>query len=386
MKLRSHCSGCGHDQLTGEFRLSRQPVVLNYRFARPSRAARVPRRDIVLRQCQRCGLIFNAAFEAELIPYDRNYENRQCFSPVFQGHLQTLATGLTRRYRLRQGRILEVGCGKGDFLRLLCRTAEAVGVGFDTSYEPGSGPESVDLQFFSRYLSATDVPGRFDAVICRHVVEHVGEIGSFLREIRDIAAAAGTPVVVIETPRFEWIAREHAIWDIVYEHCNYFPSHTLRYLCRLAGLDVRRQSAVFGGQYQIIELQLAEQSRRTPRAPGIAKGASLALFARQADTHLAKLTRRVLNRAAGRPWAIWGAGAKGVALANLLPATKPAFVVDANPQKQGGIIPGTRVPIISPEDRRLDAIGLILIANPNYAKEIGASLRARAFRGAVEIL
>lgn len=114
------CPGCGGERFSGEFFLKRQPVVLNYRFVDAASAQRVPRRDLFLRQCRRCGLIFNSKFSADVVPYDGNYENRQCFSPSFADYLQRLADDLANRYPLKPRGVLEVGCGKGDFLRLLC--------------------------------------------------------------------------------------------------------------------------------------------------------------------------------------------------------------------------------------------------------------------------
>ena len=84
----------------------------------------------------------------------------------------------------------------------------------------------------------------------------------------------------------------------------------------------------------------------------------------------------------GRGWAVWGAGAKGVALVNQL-RIRPRCVVDSNPAKQGGVLPGTRVPIVAPEDPRLARLGLIVIANPNYAAEIRAVIGQRGFTGRV---
>ena len=75
--------------------------------------------------------------------------------------------------------------------------------------------------------------------------------------------------------------------------------------------------------------------------------------------------------------------AKGVALVNLLPGKAPVCVVDSNPAKQGGVLPGSKVPIVAPDDPRLDRLGLILIANPNYATEIRAVLGQRGFTGCV---
>lgn len=43
-------------------------------------------------------------------------------------------------------------------------------------------------------------------------------------------------------------------------------------------------------------------------------------------------------------WAIRGAGAKGVTLANHLGDLKPSLVIDSNPGKWGNFIPGTSIP------------------------------------------
>lgn len=386
MKPRADCPGCGGRRLSAAFRLPRQPVVLNYCFANAAAASGVPRRDVTLVQCVQCGLVFNATFDPAVIPYDGNYENRQCFSPAFQHHLETLARNLTERNRLQGGRILEVGCGKGDFLRLLCTTADATGEGYDTSFEPRSEPETASVTFHRRYVSAADITRPCHAIICRHVIEHVPEIGAFLRELHAIAVAAGDPVVVLETPRFEWIVEHLSLWDVFYEHCNYFPTTTLAVLCRRAGFRVQRHRAEFGRQYQVLELRPARkagsklkvQSSKFPKVV-----TRLSSFSRRARSHLDRLARRFTVAAEGRGWAVWGAGAKGVALVNLLGRTRPRCVVDSNPAKQGGVLPGTRIPIVAPDDPRLMRLGLIVIANPNYAGEIGDVLRQRGFSGRV---
>ena len=50
---------------------------------------------------------------------------------------------------------------------------------------------------------------------------------------------------------------------------------------------------------------------------------------------------------------------------------------------QGGVLPGSRIPIVAPDDARLLRLGLIVIANPNYAREIGDVLQQRGFSGRV---
>ncbi|MHB8519332.1 MAG: class I SAM-dependent methyltransferase [Limisphaerales bacterium] len=331
-------------------------------------------------QCGQCGLVFNASFDAASIPYDEAYENRQCFSPTFNRYLQKLAAGLIARHRLRKGRILEVGCGKGDFLKLICRLASAGGVGYDTTFDEKLDRPDGRTRFYRRYVSARDITTRFDAILCRHVVEHVPQIGRFLRELHAIAVAGGDPVTVIETPSFEWVVEHVSFWDVFYEHCNYFSLPTLAFLAGRAGFKVLRQGVTFGGQYQVLELRRAQPSHAAPVPPGIPGPASLERFAVASTSAREALGARLTEARAGRGWAIWGAGAKGVALVSQLAFPSPRFLVDANPAKQGGFVPGSNVPIVSPADPRVLEVPVILVANPNYLAEIRTGLAARGFR------
>ncbi len=382
MKARSDCPGCGGSLLSPILKLPRQPAVMNYRFPDAASARRVPRRDVTLVQCQECGLVFNASFDGSAVPYDGAYENRQCFSPAFNSHLEALAGGITRRNRLEGGRILEVGCGKGDFLRLLCRAAGATGDGYDTTFESTGRPEAVGLRFFRHYVGPSDLTHPYDAVICRHVVEHVPEIGAFLKALHAIATAAGDPVVVLETPRFEWIVEHSCLWDVFHEHCNYFTEAALAQLCRMAGFRVVRQRPVFGGQYQVLELKRSKVAAKA-RVEHRLSPPKFGAFGRRAQQTLDRLAARISKAAAGRGWAVWGAGAKGVALVNQLPRCRPRRVIDSNPAKQGGVIPATSVRIVGPDDPMIPRLGLIVIANPNYAAEIRSDLSRLGFTGRI---
>lgn len=380
MKLRQECPGCGGRGLSAPFTRSRQPVVLNYRFASVEEARRLARRDVVLRQCSACGLVFNAAFDPAVVPYDSRYENRQGCSPAFRAHVAALVKRLARIPKARGGRLLEVGCGKGEFLREAATVLGATADGYDTSYE---GP-AVDgpVRFHTSYLQPSDVRSDADVVICRHVVEHVPDIGGFLKLLAGIAHAAGDPVVVVETPRFEWIVQHRCLWDIFYEHCNYFSEAALAYLCRQAGFRVVRQVPVFGDQYQWLELRLARRPFLLA-TPGVEADVRLGNFAKSARSEIARIATDIRRFKGNKPWAVWGAGAKGVALVHLLPRLRPVAVVDSNPAKQGGIIPGTSVPIIAPDDPRIRRLGLVVVANPNYLDEIRGQLDAADFGGTV---
>jgi SAM-dependent methyltransferase len=373
--MTARCPGCGANAV-GVMRIDAQPVVLNYRFDDPARARAVPRGDLDLVQCGRCGLVSNAAFSAALLPYDTHYENSQSHSPTFRRYLEALAGDLIARHRLRGKRVLEIGCGKGAFLTLLAELGDNAGDGYDTTWEDDGGPRDRRVRFVARRLTAREVTGRYDAIVCRHVIEHVPDVRDFLGELRAIAEAAGDPIVVLETPALEWICRHACFWDFFYEHCNYFPRPTLAWLCARAGFDVLAHEERFDEQYQVLWLRRAARVA-APAAPGVAT-ADLATAGPELDRRRRRLERDLAAAGAAQGWAIWGAGAKGVTLAHRM-ALPPRCLIDVNPAKQGGYIPGLGTPIVAPDAALVRDLAVILVANPSYADEIRAELHFRAF-------
>ena len=82
------------------------------------------------------------------------------------------------------------------------------------------------------------------------------------------------------------------------------------------------------------------------------------------------MTRIVDLRKGGRV-ALWGAGAKGATLANLVDPEGELIdcVVDLNPSKQGGFIPGTGHPIVSYTALPVRDVRTAILMNPNYRAE-----------------
>ncbi len=52
--------------------------------------------------------------------YSTKCEETQGFSPMFQSFHSKLAKDLIERYDLRNKSVLEIGCGKGEFISMLC--------------------------------------------------------------------------------------------------------------------------------------------------------------------------------------------------------------------------------------------------------------------------
>jgi hypothetical protein len=82
-------------------------------------------------------------------------------------------------------------------------------------------------------------------------------------------------------------------------------------------------------------------------------------------------------RTAGKTVVAYGAAAKGNTLLNFAGVTSEsiAFVADANPHKQGKLLPGSRIPIVPPDEIDNLKPDYVLILPWNLRSEITASLR-----------
>jgi hypothetical protein len=327
-----------------------------------------------MRCCNRCGFVWNAVFEPDLITYDGAYENDQTCSPSFRTHLDAMAARAIAMVPDRDPiDLLEIGAGQGTFIAAIADQAGArlrSATGFDPAWRgtDGSGPNSARL--FAKLFgpeTAHLLPGRPNLVISRHTIEHVASPMTFLSRLA-AGLDTGPPVhVAIETPCVQWILDHDAFQDFFYEHCSLFTAHTLAHCLHQTGLAVQSVDHVFGGQYLWAEAMShgADMSAPHIAIPETAKWRSV----------LSRMLERwkgwVSTRGARRPVYVWGAGAKGITFALLVDAGAEHIsgLIDVNPRKQGGYVPLSGHPILAPE-AIAGREAAIVVMNPNYAEEI----------------
>ncbi len=349
------------------------PVHQNALLSSSAAAREVTRGDLTLVACGRCGFVHNQAFDPGRLSYGAEYDNAQTHSPAFRDYVDGLASKLLNDGGVRDCRIVDVGCGDGYFLRRLVDDPASgnTGVGFDPSYR---GPdEDGRLRFERRFYDADCAHVLADVVVCRHVIEHVPDPVAMLNTVRRALANSRHAKVYFETPCFEWIMAENAIWDLFYEHCSYFTASSLKAAFEAAGFTVARVDHVFGGQYLWLEATLEDDAATPPLDAG-SLAAAAARFGDRETATLARLEGELGVMARGRRVAIWGAGAKGVTLANLLDPQGEKFdcVIDINPNKQGGFIAGSGHRIVGLDEALDRGVHVAVLTNPNYRPEIEA--------------
>jgi hypothetical protein len=368
------CPVCASTALS-EF-LRREAVPVHQNALVPSQAAAIAmeRGSLCLKVCHRCGFIFNAAFDAHKLRYEHDYDNTQSCSACFDQYLDGNVQWMVEERGIRNRMILEIGCGKGHFLRKLVEADPGNrGWGFDPSY---LGPEAAldgRLRFARRFFDDSCRVAA-EVVVCRHVIEHVADPTALLRSVGK--ALGGSFRLFFETPCVEWILRNQVIWDFFYEHCSYFSAASLRTAFEVAGFEIVSIERTFGGQYLLCEA--ASSPGREPSFDAGALPAMASAFARSDEQRRQRLSAQVANLARRGAVALWGAGAKGVTLANLIDPDRRRLrcVVDINPRKQGSFIPGTGHPIVGPRALRLCGVAAVVLMNPNYREEVVSEIRA----------
>jgi SAM-dependent methyltransferase len=372
------CRVCGSSRTEPFLVRKESPVHQNLLCRDQQAAVEIDRGDIKMVVCSNCGFVFNSCFDDSKLVYGQDYDNSQLHSPGFKAYVEELTQYLVEEAKVRNRRIVEIGCGKGDFLRRVVRDEKTgnVGYGFDPSYTGAPIEFGGRLRFEPRYFDQRCADIRADVVICRHVIEHIAQPLELLETIRNVLGDRRDGQMFLETPCVEWILNNRVMWDFFYEHCSLFSAASLVTALQKTGFDVVKVRHVFGGQYLWIEGRPLRSGSKIGRNPG-----DLPVLARQygaAEERIIttwKSTVQSLLRA-GKV-AVWGAGAKGTTFVNLIDPNRTWLdcVVDLNPNKQGHFIAGSGHPIVSYQELMPRGVATAILMNPNYGDENRLLLR-----------
>ena len=185
---REHrCDACGRATLETFADIGHVPVLCGVHWADADEAAASPAGSIVLARCPNCAYVRNVDFDPALMVYDTSMDTNLHFSQAFQTFSAELAEHLAERYELAGARVLDIGCGQGEFLRELCHTGGCTGVGYDAMYAGAEGPDPSGATFHSAHAPRGADCGEFDLVTSRHWFEHLDDPFEFLRDLRQHA-------------------------------------------------------------------------------------------------------------------------------------------------------------------------------------------------------
>lgn len=350
------------------------PVCCNVLYNTPETARSAPRGTIELSFCSDCGHLFNAEFDPKKINYTVGYENPLDSSTVFQHYADDLARYLVDRYSLPGKKVVEIGCGNGEFLKRLARLGGCTCTGFDpTFYGEETLREYPEIEIVGDCYSERYGQISGDLLVCRQALEHIDEPGEFLRLVRSSTETSTN--VFFEVPNSLYTIRDLGVWDIIYEHYSYFWQGSLERAFQEAGFDVRECYPSFGEQFLCIEARTPESPEKVPNG-GWNHDSKVEIyldtFGKRYRDKVREWSRRLHELSECRcRCVVWGAGSKGVTFLNVVQHSDwVEAIVDMNPNKQERYVAGTGHRVIAPEELGSIRPDLAIVMNPIYEREI----------------
>lgn len=211
-----------------------------------------------LRNCKNCGVVFIADVSPDKAFYEKFY--RQDYypqdpgNPVLKG-LLSLMSDFSIRKKVRaikaalgtrtstKVRILDIGCGKGDFLSGL-NPEEFERHGQDVNPRSGDRAEKQGIDICRKPIPECGYNERsFDIVTMWHVLEHIADPAGLLLEARRLLAEGG--VLAFAVPNTSGLGFKNGGKSWFHldapRHLIHFNERSVRFLLEKTGFKIKRR-------------------------------------------------------------------------------------------------------------------------------------------------
>ena len=347
-----------------------------------------------LYQCEGCGLV---QFDCAPVSYFKDVIRAGGFSTTMTQLRRRQYRHLIETYHLEGKKFLEVGCGRGEFLKVLTEfPVEAYGIEHKTDLVALAQEAGLHVwQDFAgnpeQVLTDGTVRGPFDVFLSFNFLEHQPEPGLMLQTIYRNLKEDGMGLVTV--PALEYILEQGSYYELIRDHIAYYSVGSLRALLNRYGFDVLEEEMVNRDTIAMIVKKKPETAGKPAAA-----GGTEAEFSGVCPVDAAPLWKgynRVRDEmdslleglhTEGKKLAIWGASHQGFTLAATLGlAGRVEYIIDSAPFKQGRYAPASHLPIVAPDYYFEVPVDAVLIVAPGYTDEIAGIIRTR-FGDGVRIL
>ena len=358
-------------------------------LAQAQRERRYPLRAKVCELCKLVQVDYDVAPE-ELFG---SYVYFSSYSDEWLAHARRYAEMARRRFALDSSSlVVELASNDGYLLRNFVAMQIPV-LGIDPSDTVARAAEESGVptlvEFFGESL-ARRLAGegkRADLIVANNVLAHVPRLNDFVAGIAALLAPQGS--ATIEFPHLLRLIERVEFDTIYHEHYSYFSLTALEQVFARQQLRIHdaEELPTHGGSLRIFAAHAAR--------PDLVDSAALrALRARESEAGLGDLDayrrfavrveacRRSLleflarARRESKRVAAYGAAAKGNTLLNFcgVGAADIPMVADRNPHKQSKFLPGSHIPVVSPEVLMHSRPDYVLILPWNLEHEIRRQL------------
>lgn len=338
--------------------------------------------------CEDCGLVQLASHVDASEHFHDDYNYVSGASSTWVAHCALYAQDLMDGHGVStRDFVVEVGSNDGTLLKALA--AEGVrGLGVEPSTQVAELARRDGVETLARFFDAEAVEavkrthGRPKALIGNNVLAVVPDPDAFLKAARDLIAEDG--FMCFEFPHFAKILERRYFDAIYHEHYTYLGVGPLLAWARRNGMEIYAvdRQPIHGGSLRvfmrrgdgapppIVSAILEEEGRLSGPEPWRALDAWLKAWREEFRAVLAEM------RLEGKVVVGYAAASKATVVCNYLGLTAAdiPYCCDASPLKQGRTIPGTGIPIVSPEALKTEPPDVVIVFAWNIFNEIARSL------------
>jgi hypothetical protein len=339
-----------------------------------------------------CGECFLVQLAHDLAPdeiFTSEYAYFSSFSESWLAHAAAYVEKMTARLQLtRSSRVVELASNDGYLLHYFVqRNIPVLGVEPAANVAAAAVAKGVPtvVRFFGTQAARELVAeyGPADLLLGNNVLAHVPDLNDFVAGIKLMLGPAG--VLTMEFPHLLRLMNENQFDTIYHEHYSYFSFQTVQKIFAHHGItlfDVE-ELPTHGGSLRIYGRHAEDATKpaqasiarllEKEEAAGMWDTCSYAAFAMRVQRTKRKLLEFLIAaKEAGKSIAGYGAPGKGNTLLNYCGIRTDFldYTVDRSPHKQGNFLPGTRIPILHPDQVRRTRPDYLLILPWNLRDEI----------------
>ncbi len=390
IKTWTQCRTCGNPHLKTIIDLGTQP--LSGVFPKPA-SADPSSSPLDLVRCDvsktpgACGLVQlrHTASLSEM--YGATYGYYSSISPTMVSHLKGINDEVVALANPQKGDVvLDIGCNDGTFLNFYGAERGLVRLGMDPSAKKFAHNYQSDIRVQYDFFSEKGIRPLLGDRACKVVSSiamfyDLDDPVAFMRDIRAVLAKDG--VWVLELAYLPLMLKQLAYDQVCHEHVTYLGLRPMDRMMQKVGLRLLDVSFndMNGGSFRIFAGRA--DGPHTAKTAKIQKILDEEAALDEEETYM-RFRHRLLNhrddvrqffmmtKAAGQKVYGYGASTKGNIVLNFCGIGQEEITAfgDRNPEKDGLVTPGTRIPIISHEKLRALKPDYLFVMIWHFRKEV----------------
>jgi hypothetical protein len=370
-------------------------------YVTPEEAARGADRPYPLQVlvCDQCLLVQVGETVPPEAIFAADYAYFSSFSASWVAHAQRYAATMIGRFHLDATSLVAEVASNDGYLLQHFHAMDIPVLGIEPAAGVAAAARRIGVRTEQMFFGADTAAGlaaqygRADLIAANNVLAHVPDLPGFVAGFATMLHPEG--VATFEFPHLLSLLQLVQFDTIYHEHFSYLSLLVVERVLRDAGLCVFDVECLptHGGSLRVFACHA--NARHAP-LPGLgvvrAREAAAGLDRPETYDGFARKVARIQlgfrefvasEHARGRRLAAYGAAAKGNTFLNScgITAADIICVADRNPGKQGKLLPGSHIPVVSPEALAAQRPDDVVILPWNLAEEVAAELAPLRFAG-----